>query len=310
MNLQDFAQPGILSDPGTFAHYLTYVMREEALDTIEGLSDQLAAVLGIEKAIRQKDLSARLTVSIGISASAWNIVFPDIQRPRELRPFQAMADGPREFPATPGDIFIMIKSERMDLNFQAARYINGILASISELTEDIQGFRYLDNRDLINFVDGTENPQGIDRNIAVLVNDDADIHRGGSYLTVQRYIDHLDLWEKEAQEYQEQVIGRSRMDNVEMPDSVKPPWAHTAKSKVEDEGEELKMFRQNRPWGNVSEHGTMFIGFAASPAVIETSLDQMITASEDGTYDRLLDFASAQTGCNFFMPSKTLLDEL
>jgi putative iron-dependent peroxidase len=310
MNLQDFAQPGILSDPGAFAHYLTYVMREEALDTIEGLSDQLAAVLGIEKAIRQKDLSARLTVSIGVSASAWNIVFPDIQRPRELHPFLAMADGPREFPATPGDIFIMIKSERMDLNFQAARYINAILAPISELTEDIQGFRYLDNRDLINFVDGTENPQGIDRSIAVLVNDDADIHRGGSYLTVQRYIDHLDLWEKEAQEYQEQVIGRSRMDNVEMPDSVKPPWAHTAKSKVEDGGEELKMFRQNRPWGNVSEHGTMFIGFAASPAVIETSLEQMITASEDGTYDRLLDFASAQTGCNFFMPSKTLLDEL
>ncbi|MCK9173870.1 MAG: Dyp-type peroxidase [Desulforhopalus sp.] len=310
MNLQDLAQPGVLSDPGTFAHYLTYVMREEALDTIDGLRDQLAAILGIEKAIRQKDLSARLTVSIGVSASAWDIVFPDILRPDELHPFQAMADGPREFPATPGDIFLMIKSERMDLNFQAARYINGILAPVSELTEDIQGFRYLDNRDLINFVDGTENPQGIDRSIAVLVNDDADIHRGGSYLTVQRYIDHLDLWEKEAQEYQEQVIGRSRMDNVEMPDSVKPPWAHTAKSKVEDEGEELKMFRQNRPWGNVTEHGTMFIGFAASPAVIEASLDQMITTSEDGTYDRLLDFASAQTGCNFFMPSKTLLDEL
>ncbi len=310
MNLADLAQPGVITDPSTFAHYLTFVMREEALDDIDGLGDELAEVLGIEKAIRQKDTAAELTVSIGVSASAWHILFPDIPHPVELHPFQAMEEGDHAFPATPGDIFIMVKSERMDLNFQAARHITKILAPVAELTEDIQGFRYLDNRDLINFVDGTENPRGHDRHLSVLVNDDTDIHRGGSYLTVQRYVNHLDLWEQQPLQYQEQVIGRTCMDNIEIAAAEKQPWAHTEKSKVEENGEEIRMFRQNRPWGNVSEHGTMFIAFAASPAVIETSLEQMITPDENGHSDRLLDFVSARTGCNFFMPSKTLLEEL
>ena len=310
MHIANLAQPGVISDPTTFAHYLTFMLRKGVPAGADGLSEELGAIFGIEKSIRQKDTAGGLTVSIGVAASAWQRVFPGTPAPRELHPFKAMENGPRRFPATPGDLFIMIKSDRMDLNFQAARYIAAILDPVAELTEEVQGFRYLDNRDMINFVDGTENPVASERIKAVLVQEDIEIHRGGSYLTVQRYVENLNSWEKEAIEYQEKVIGRSKLDNVEQADDVKPPWAHTAKSKVEIDGEEVKMFRQNRPWGNVREHGTMFIGFAASPSVIETSLTQMITPDSDGNYDRLLDFAFAQTGCLFFMPSRILLEQL
>jgi len=97
------------------------------------------------------------------------------------------------------------------------------------------------------------------------------------------------------------------MATVELDDDTKPAWAHNAKSKVEQEGREIKMFRQNRPFGN--EHGTMFVGFARSPEVLATSLRQMITADENGAYDRLLDFVEAKTGTNYFVPPQTFLEQ-
>lgn len=176
------------------------------------------------------------------------------------------------------------------------------------MIEDIQGFKYLDSRDMIDFVDGTENPKNEARMKAVLVADDIEIHQGGSYLTVQRYIDRQGLWDKQSTEYQEQVIGRTKLDDIEFEDDVKPVWAHTNKSKVVVEDKEIKMLRQNRPYGNAMEHGTMFIGLTASPVTMSTSLQQMVFADSNGHYDRLLDFVEAKTGTNYFIVSQTLLD--
>ena len=97
------------------------------------------------------------------------------------------------------------------------------------------------------------------------------------------------------------------MDNIELDDDVKPVWAHNAKSKVEIDNVEIKMLRQNRPWGNAQEHGTFFVGFSSSPEIIKISLSQMIYADEEGHYDRLLDFVDAKTGGLYFMPSKPFL---
>ena len=302
------AQPGVLSNPSSHVEYLTFSLQPQ-VQYADAIGDCLANISGIEKSINQKDLSAGLNISIGFSSNAWPQLFPDQPMPSELHTFVAMSNGERHFPSTPGDIFVMIKSERIDLNFQAAKYIRNTFADIATLTEDIQGYKYLDNRDMIDFVDGTENPNGDERVEAVLVADDVGLHQGGSYLHVQRYIDRQGRWDKQTTEYQEQVIGRTKMDNVELSDDIKPAWAHNAKSKVEIAGEEIKMLRQNRPYGNAIEHGTMFVGFAATPSIIETSLSQMIHADENGHYDRLLDFVEAKTGCLFFMPSKAFLEQ-
>lgn len=305
--LSTLAQPGVLSNPTSHVEYLTFCLNQNAAAN-EHIADALGALGGIEKSINQKDPDAGLQVSIGFSSSAWATLFPDQPVPAQLHPFVEMRDGDRVFPATPGDIFIMIKSSRIDFNFQSAKYLKAAFVEFATLTEDIQGYKYLDNRDMIDFVDGTENPVGDERNEAVLVAEDIELHQGGSYLHVQKYIDRQESWDKQTTEYQEQVIGRTKMDNIELDDDAKPAWAHNAKSKVEIDGEEIKMLRQNRPWGNAIEHGTMFVGFAADPAIIETSLKQMITADENGHYDRLLDFVEAKTGALYFMPSRTFLE--
>lgn len=303
-----YAQLGVITEPTTFVEYLNFVLKDDIAD----IKDSISEIFAIEKSISQKDADCKLSVSIGFSSNAWDKIFQDVVKPKELHNFIALKNGTREFPATNGDIFIMIKSQRVDLNFQCAKYIKRAFDSFACLDDDIQGYKYLDSRDMIDFVDGTENPKDKERLEAVLIKNDDDIHVGGSYLIVQKYIakENLRPWDEKPTSYQEQVIGRTKMDNIELSDEQKPAWAHTAKSKVEIDGEEIKMFRQNRPFGTAKEHGTMFVGFSASPSVIETSLKQMITADENGNYDRLLDFVEAKTGCLFFMPSAKFLNEL
>ncbi|PSV27816.1 MULTISPECIES: Dyp-type peroxidase [unclassified Photobacterium] len=304
--LSELAQPGAISNPNTFAEYLTFIFKENIEN--DDVTKIFAKIQIIEKSIAQKDPSANLSLTIGISNKGWPTVFPDVQAPSLLHDFIAMTDGERSFPSTPGDIFIMIKSERMDINFQAAKYIAAALQPVANLIEDIQGFKYLDNRDMIDFVDGTENPKNEARFNAVLVDNDRDIHQGGTYLTVQRYVDRQGLWDKQTTEYQEQVIGRTKLDDIELDDDQKPAWAHNNKSKVIIDDQEIKMLRQNRPFGNAMEHGTMFVGFAASPEILDISLKQMIYADENGNYDRLLDFVEAKTGTHYFVPSQTLMN--
>ena len=304
--LEELAQPGVLSDPNTFAEYLTFVLTDGAADA--DVADIMADFSGVAKSIAQKDPDAHLTVTIGFSPSAWGRLFPDREAPAGLRPFKAMQDGPRTFPSTPGDIFLMVKSERMDLNFQAAKHMAEVFGGIATLAEDVQGYKYLDNRDMIDFVDGTENPTDHERVESVLIGEEAGEYAGGSFLTVQCYVHRPALWDAQTTEHQEQVVGRTKLDNIELGDDEKPAWAHNEKSKVVVDGEELKMFRQNRPFGNAREHGTMFVGFACTPDIIETSLTQMITADDNGDYDRLLDFVEATTGANYFVPSRAFLD--
>lgn len=303
--LTKLAQNGVLSNPTSHVEYLTFCLNDGS--DFSTIGDCLGELTVIEKSIRQKDANGNLSITIGFAANAWNKLFTNIPMPAELHPFEALKNGDRSFPSTAGDIFIMIKSQRIDLNFQATKYLRNAFSNIATLTEDIQGYKYLDNRDMIDFVDGTENPIGDARTEAVLVTKDIDIHQGGSYLIVQKYVDRQHLWDQQSTEYQEQVVGRTKMDNIELSDDKKPAWAHNAKSKVEINGEEIKMLRQNRPFGNGIEHGTMFVGFSASPSIIETSLKQMITADENGHYDRLLDFVDAKTGCLFFIPSNAFL---
>ncbi|WP_394209580.1 Dyp-type peroxidase [Enterovibrio calviensis] len=306
--LASMAQIGVLTNPTTHAEFLTFSLKDQWLN-LDEIGDALSQLPGIEKSIRQKDPSAGVSMTMGFSANAWPFLFPDLAMPEELHVFPEMKNGPRHFPSTAGDIFLMVKSDRKDLNFQIAKYAAKALSDIATLIEDIQGYKYLDNRDMIDFVDGTENPIEDERVESVLISDETDAYRGGSYLVVQRYIDRQSLWDEQATEHQENVIGRTKMDDIELSDDDKPAWAHNAKSKVEIDGEEVKMYRQNRPYGNAMEHGTMFIGFAKTPSIIETSLTQMIYADDNGDYDRLLDFVEAKTGANYFIPSQSFIDE-
>jgi putative iron-dependent peroxidase len=178
------------------------------------------------------------------------------------------------------------------------------------VVDETHGFKFFDQRDMIGFVDGTENPVGQDGIDAVLIGAEDPAFAGGSYVIVQKYLHDLTGWNALPVERQEAIIGRKKLSDIELQDSVKPSCAHNALTSIADEnGEELKILRDNMPFGSIGkgEFGTYFIGYARSPSRIERMLQNMFIGDPPGNYDRLLDFSRATTGSLFFVPAATFL---
>jgi porphyrinogen peroxidase len=178
--------------------------------------------------------------------------------------------------------------------------------------DEVHGFRYFDDRDLIGFVDGTENPRGEAVIEAVLVGEEDAAFAGGSYVIVQKYLHDLDGWNALSTEAQERIIGRTKLSDIELDDSIKPTSAHNALTTIIEDGKEIKILRDNMPFGRAGqgEFGTYFIGYSRSPHTIEQMLDNMFVGRPPGNYDRLLDFSRAVTGNLFFAPSATFLEAM
>jgi putative iron-dependent peroxidase len=178
--------------------------------------------------------------------------------------------------------------------------------------DEVHGFRYFDDRDLIGFVDGTENPTGQDAVGATVIGAEDPAYAGGSYVIVQKYLHDLAKWNALPTEQQENIIGRTKLDDIELDDSVKPAYAHNALTTIVEDGEEIDIVRDNMPFGNAAkgEYGTYFIGYARTSRIIEQMLTNMFVGLPPGNYDRLLDVSRAVTGSLFFVPSVPLLESL
>jgi putative iron-dependent peroxidase len=189
-----------------------------------------------------------------------------------------------------------------------AAAIAEILAPVADCVEEVHGFRYWDSRSILGFVDGTENPHGTDREFFAIVGDDDLAYKGGSYLFVQKYMHNLDAWKGLSIEAQEKVIGRSKENDIEMADDVKPSNSHSALANV---GDDFKIVRDNMPFGNMSTNdmGTYFIAYASTFSTVQKMLNSMFIGIPEGNYDRILDFSTAKTGTMFFVPSFDMLDD-
>jgi putative iron-dependent peroxidase len=214
--------------------------------------------------------------------------------------------------STPGDVLFHIRAKRMDLCFELATQIMARVGNAVTAVDEVQGFRYFDDRDLLGFVDGTENPRGTAVIDAVLIGDEDANFAGGSYVIVQKYLHDLDAWNALSTEAQERVIGRTKLSDIELDDSVKPTSAHNALTTIVEDGKEIKILRDNMPFGRPSdgEFGTYFIGYSRSPRTIELMIENMFVGRPPGNYDRILDFSRAVTGNLFFVPSATFLENV
>jgi putative iron-dependent peroxidase len=200
----------------------------------------------------------------------------------------------------------------MDLCFELAQRLTTRLVGSARVVDEVHGFRSFDERDLLGFVDGTENPDGDAAQDAVVIGDEDPLFAGGSYVVVQKYVHDLDAWDALPVEEQELAIGRTKLSDLELPDAVKPANSHVALNTIVDgDGEERRIVRLNMPFGNVGsrEFGTYFIGYARSPDVIEEMLRNMFIGKPPGNHDRILDFSTAVTGNLFFVPSAGFLDD-
>jgi len=275
-----------------------------------GLLGDLAA---LQRSVGFRAPDDTLACVAGVGSQAWDRLFAG-PRPAELHPFGELAGSRHRAVATPGDLAFHIRAEQMGLCFEFATHVMERLAGAVTVCDEVYGFRYFDDRDLLGFVDGTENPTGqAAAGAAVITGDEDPGFAGGSYLIVQKYLHDMAAWNALTVEEQEKVIGRTKLDDIEFPDDVKPSNSHVAVNKVtEADGTERKILRANMPFGAVGagEFGTYYAAYAATPSVTERMLKRMFIGEPPGNYDRILDFSTAVTGNLFFVPSADFLDDL
>jgi len=261
------------------------------------------------RAVEFRNLEAGLTCVMGIGSESWDRLFGD-PRPAELHPFREIRAGSRHAVSTPGDLFFHIRAKHMDLCFELTTRIMDSLGDAVSAVDEVHGFRYFDDRDLLGFVDGTENPRGQAVVEAAIIGEEDPAFSGGSYVIVQKYLHDMDGWNALSTEAQERIIGREKLSDIELDDSIKPTSAHNALTTITENGTERQILRDNMPFGNtaVGEFGTYFIGYCRTPRVTEQMIENMFVGRPPGNYDRLLDFSRAVTGALFFAPSQTFLE--
>jgi porphyrinogen peroxidase len=280
-------------------------------DTPDTVRAWCADVAALVRAVGMRNPAGGLSCVCGFGSNAWDALFGE-PRPAGLHPFREFGSGERVAIATPGDILLHIRADQMDLCFELATHLMGRLGNAVTTVDEVHGFRYFDQRSMVGFVDGTENPSGNEAVAFTVIDDEDPEFAGGSYVVVQKYLHDMTGWNALPVEAQERIIGRTKLSDIELDDAVKPTSSHSSLTTLNENGEEVKILRDNMPFGRPGsgEFGTYFIGYARSPAPIEQMMENMFVGRPPGNYDRLLDFSRAVTGGLFFVPSEALLEAL
>src|SRR5579862_3776935 len=309
--LNEIVLPQTVIGPLTRAAIFLVVCIQPEQDNYATVRSFCADLSGLVRAVEFRDAEAGLTCVAGFGADAWDKLFGS-PRPAKLHPFPEIRSGSRHAVSTPGDMLFHIRAKRPDLCFELATQIMDNIGDVVSVADEVHGFRYFDDRDVLGFVDGTENPRGEVARQAAIVGDEDPAFAGGSYVIVQKYLHDMKAWNALPVEMQERIIGRRKLSDVELSDADKPAFAHNALTNIEENGRQLQILRDNMPFGRPGhgEFGTYFIGYSRTPRITETMLENMFVGRPAGNYDRLLDFSRAVTGSLFFVPSATFLDNI
>ncbi|TDP95204.1 Dyp-type peroxidase [Labedaea rhizosphaerae] len=290
------------------AIFLVVTVHEGGEQTVR---DLLSDVPGITRSVGFRVPEGELSCVVGIGSDCWDRLFTG-PRPAELHPLPELAGPVHTAVSTPGDLLFHIRSRQMDLCFELASQLMNRLRGVASVVDETHGFKYFEERDLMGFVDGTENPVGPSAERVAVITDQDPGFAGGSYVIVQKYLHDLVAWNELPTEEQERIIGRTKPTNMELPDDVKPANSHVALTSIEEpDGTELQIVRDNMPFGKVGteEFGTYFIGYSATPAITERMLRNMFLGDPPGNTDRILEFSTAVTGTLFFVPSFDFLED-
>lgn len=295
--------------PNNNTYFLVWNFKQEVSATqIKTVFQNVCAlVINLNNSVQNRFPDAKASCVMGIGYEAWLRLGLPQPLPKELKTFEPVAGAKHTAVATRADLHFHIRADEKSLAFDMSQAITGLMKAIADCVVEVQGFRYWDSRSVLGFVDGTENPHGADRDRFALVSGQDPLYRGGSYLFVQKYMHNLDAWQSLSVAQQENVIGRSKQNDLEMSDEIKPANAHIALANI---GDDFKVVRDNMPFGNVStnEMGTYFICYASTFSTVAKMLSNMFIGDPPGNYDRILDFSTATTGSLFFVPSLDMLD--
>lgn len=271
--------------------------------------DLLPDLAGLQRSVRSRLPAGGLSCVAALGSAVWDRLFSG-PRPAGLHPFRELAGAKYIAIATPGDLLFHIRASQQDLCFELVAQIMDRLSGWVTVDDEVAGFRYFDERDLLGFVDGTENPVARAAAQAALVGEEDPLFAGGSFVVVQKYLHDLRAWNALPAEEQERVIGRTKLSNIELSEDAKPTNSHVALTTISGpDGRQRQILRASMPFGSAGrgDFGTYFIGYAANPGIIERMLENMFIGNPPDNYDRILDFSSAVSGGLFFAPSAGFL---
>ena len=265
----------------------------------------------LSRAVGFRDIEGNLSCVMGVGSEAWDRLFGR-PRPAELHPFREIKAGSRHAVATPGDLLFHIRAKRMDLCFELATQIMARLGDAVAPRGRSARLSIFRRPRSPRFCRRNGEPDGASGDRRRVCRRGGRRFAGGSYVIVQKYLHDLAGWNALSTEAQERIIGRTKLSDIELDDAVKPTSAHNALTTIVEDGKEMKIIRDNMPFGRAAEgeFGTYFIGYARSPRTIEQMLENMFVGRPPGNYDRLLDFSRAVTGNLFFVPSATFLENV
>ncbi len=279
----------------------------------DGSTSTVRSVLGsmddLIKNVNSRDITGTFTCNAGISARVWSRLVGS-PLPAELHAFKEIRGATHVAVSTPGDLLFHVRAGSMDLVVAFEQMLLDALGEAATVVDEVAGFRYFDGRDLLEFVDGTANPVGLALPACTIVGAEDAQHAGGSYVVIQKYLHDLKAWRAQSTEIQEQIIGRRKFDNTELPDAAENAQkSHKTLCTIEEDGVEHDILRDNMPFARPAydEFGTYFIGYSRHLWVIERMLERMFVGAPPPLHDRILDFSRAATGVAFFVPSKDVL---
>lgn len=304
--MTNISSQNVLDYPNNNTIFMVWVFKEN--EAIKPVFERVCALMSnLNNSAQVRTVTSRASAVMGISHKAWKKLNLPEPLPKELADFSPIIGQKHMAVSTPGDLHFHIRADNKSYCIDMAAAISEALSQVANCIEEIHGFRYWDGRSILGFVDGTENPNGKDREFFGIIGDDDEKYKGGSYLFVQKYIHDLVAWRALPVAEQERVFGRSKANDIEMPDDIKPTNSHSALANV---GDDKKIVRDNMPFGNMAsnEMGTYFIAYANTFSTITEMLTKMFKGHPEGNYDRVLDFSTATTGTLFFVPTFEMLD--
>ena len=234
---------------------------------------------------------------IGFRPELWRAMVPD-DTPAGVEGFNNEIQGTEGFvmPATQHDALVWLSGSAYDVLFDMARSVIRDLAGLASLADETSSWPYRHDRDLTGFIDGSENPTLLEAPAAALLPEGVP-GAAGSVLLLQKWKHKVAEWEAVPVHQQELIMGRTKPDSIELEN--KPADSHVART---DQDEFGNIFRRNMPYGNVDDHGTVFVGFSADQKRLSRMLDSM-AGLITGKRDALTRYTQPLTGSYYFVPS-------
>ena len=305
---QKVCQSGILPEGNNAAYFGIYKLDYAKIGTASGRQQLVDAIKGFDELLKKTSDSNKTKIvgTVSFGKKAWTMLAGNNKELLDAAGELIDFPGYGKAPATQTDLYLHIHSKKDFATFEAAKLAIESFNkenSIMSLVDEKNGFVYKDSRDLTGFIDGTENPHGPQPRISAGLTPE-----GSSYVMVQRFIHNLPKWEKVPVAEQEQVIGRTKPDSVQL--HPVPHNSHVGRADVKENGKGLKIVRQSLPYGAPgSEMGLWFTAYAGKlHNIIE--IERSMYGERDGVTDRILEFITPVTGAFYFVPSLDLIKKL